>query len=148
MKILFVCTGNTCRSPMAQTMFNQAASEGITADSAGIFAVFGSPASSAALEVMQERGFDLSIHSSKPLTSKLIFENDLILTMEIHHAEALKKSYSEFEDKIFTLKGYTDGEDADISDPFGEGLEAYGHCADEIQAAVDKLLQRLGDNND
>lgn len=147
--ILFVCSGNTCRSPMAQaiaeTMFRKAGSglESIKVMSAGIAAVDGQPASANAIEAMREMGMDISRHRSRMLNGELVGQADLILTMTLQHKRYVLMMFPESYDKVFTLKEYADCGSSDISDPFGGSLEDYRECADEIQQALSRLVQKL-----
>ena len=142
MNILFVCTGNTCRSAMAAAIMDKIAREknlDVRIESAGIFAGDGAPASENAAEALKDYGIDLSYHRSKPVTRELIGQCDLILTMTDGHKNALKKAA---DGKIFTLAEYA-GEDKDISDPFGGDLETYKKCAGEIYGLLEKAAERL-----
>ncbi|AEE95267.1 low molecular weight protein arginine phosphatase [Mahella australiensis] len=147
--ILFVCSGNTCRSPMAQaiaeTMFRKADSglEAIKVMSAGIAAVNGQPASANAIEVMREMGMDISRHRSRMLSGELVEQADLILTMTLQHKRYVLMMFPESYDKVFTLKEYADCGSSDIPDPFGGSLEDYRECANEIQQALFRLVQKL-----
>ena len=98
MQILFVCTGNTCRSPMAEWLFNSKVkrlglTDNITAKSAGIFAAEGAPASEQAVQIIHEQGGDLTQHRSQTVTPGLIEEVDLILTMTYEQKQHLLTSY-------------------------------------------------------
>lgn len=142
MKILFVCTGNTCRSAMAAAMMNDIAVKNdldILVDSAGIFAPIGECAADNAIAAMRERGIDLSLHRTKPLTDDLIDMADVILTMTEAHkmiVEGMAK------DKVFTLLGYS-GSEGDIPDPFGGDLEEYKETADEIYDVLVDIAEKL-----
>lgn len=147
--ILFVCSGNTCRSPMAQamaeTMFREADSglEAIKVMSAGIAAVNGQPASANAIEVMREMGMDISRHRSRELNAELVAQADLILTMTLQHKRHVLMMFPESYDKVFTLKEYADCGSSDIPDPFGGSLEDYKESADEIRRVLSGLVRKL-----
>ena len=153
-KILFVCTGNTCRSPMAEVIFRDLVEkEGlkdIEVMSAGIFAVPEDRANPNAIDVMKKRGLSLENHKSTMLTADILEEADLILTMTIGHKEVILQNYPELEEKIFTLKEYVNNpediknaNDINISDPFGQSIAIYKKNADEIMTNLKKLLEKV-----
>jgi protein-tyrosine-phosphatase len=152
MKILFVCTGNTCRSPMAEALFRQMDKEGThEVRSAGIAACDGLPASANATQILQNRGIHCN-HTTKRVNKELIDWADLILTMTFSHKLFLLNQYDEAKEKIFTLKEYVTTEEEletdeklnwDISDPFGGDLEEYKACAEEIESSLEKLYKLL-----
>ncbi|MGN0162214.1 MAG: low molecular weight protein arginine phosphatase [Candidatus Ornithomonoglobus sp.] len=142
MKILFVCTGNTCRSAMAAAMMNDIAVKNdlnVLIDSAGVFAGIGEKASDEAIQAMKKRGIDLTGHRTKPLTDELINMADIILTMTKAHKQLIL-NYAP--DKIKTLLEYA-GDDGDISDPFGGDLEEYEETAAQIYDALVDIAEKL-----
>ncbi len=134
-KVLFICTGNTCRSPMAQVIFNRYAEDnGIdaAADSAGIAAASGMSASENAIIAMKEVGIDLSGHSSKVISRELLNSADLIVCMSEGHAELLKAAgYS----SVVFGKG--------IPDPYGYNLDEYRSCRDCMFEAMESVAAQL-----
>ena len=139
MKILFVCTGNTCRSPMAQGIAEKIFGDGYEINSAGLMAVPGSPASAYAIAVMEEQKIDLKNHKAKLVSKTLLDNADLILTMTENHKLVLN---SETHNKTYTLGEYA-GKNISVSDPFGGSLDEYRRCAAEIHNLITGIEQRL-----
>ena len=144
MQILFVCTGNTCRSPMAEGFFNNISSQkGIdaSASSAGISVFPMSCVSPFSVLAMNEYDIDISSHNPAQLNVEHIKNADLILTMTSNQAAYLKMAYPENLNKIFSLAEYT--LTLDISDPYGQGQDVYRKCAEEIRKAVLILCESI-----
>ncbi|MGV8153293.1 MAG: low molecular weight protein arginine phosphatase [Alkaliphilus sp.] len=162
--ILFVCTGNTCRSSMAEGMFKNLCKSvnNLKIISAGILAISGSVATSKSIEVMKERGVCLLDHTATMLTRELISESDLVLTMTSVHKDAIASIVNDA--KVFTLKEYvTIGAEQfchiiknsardkiapsllsradDILDPFGQEIYVYRKTADEIEECLKILCE-------
>ncbi|WP_449538074.1 low molecular weight protein arginine phosphatase [Ferdinandcohnia sp. Marseille-Q9671] len=140
-RVLFVCTGNTCRSPMAEAILRSKAPEGIEVKSAGIFASSGSPASSNTSQVLTENGIQCQ-HSSSFLTKELIEWATCILTMTHHHKQEIMYRFPEVDGKIYTLKEFTNGS-GDVSDPFGGPVEIYRETYAELEPLIDQVLSKL-----
>lgn len=132
MNILFVCTGNTCRSPMAEGYLSSKNMPWITVISRGIFAD-GSPVSRNTAEVMKEVGTDISSHISRLLTKDDTEWADKIICMSNSHLEQLKAGGVPLK-KLIVLGG-------GISDPFGGSTDVYRKCRDEIFACIDRLFE-------
>ncbi len=143
MKILFVCTGNTCRSPMAEAIFNKLCSKEHSAFSRGTGVFIPQKISQKSVEALKMFDIDNSSHKSAMVCEEDIRNSDLVLTMTSAHKMALKSSYPSYKQKIFTLNEKATGKDSDIEDPYGLGQENYNECAKEIYNSVEKLLCML-----
>ena len=151
--VLFVCTGNTCRSPMAETVFRQLCAQrfgcradeieehGVVVASAGIAAWGGGKASVGAIEAMQEQGADLSAHASQPLTENLIQQADLIWTMTAAHRSNILALFPEAGGRVAMLSP----DRLDVIDPIGGTLETYRKCAAQICKHLAARLDTLDD---
>jgi protein-tyrosine-phosphatase len=152
MNILFVCTGNTCRSPMAEGMMRQLIeTEGLAIEvqvkSAGVHASDGSPASKHTEEILLERGIRMN-HKAQSIRPELIRWADLILTMTSGHKDVLGRHFPECLDKLFTLKEYTDDPRSwEVSDPFGGSLDVYRATERELEANLKLLLKKITDGD-
>jgi len=145
MHVLFVCTGNTCRSPIAETVMRRMIAErhlsDITVGSAGTSAWPDSSASDGALLVSLEHGTDISEHRSRPLSPEIVAGADLILAMGPHHlerAEALGGA-----GRSFLLTAYAGGDGRAVSDPFGGDLAVYRATYDELEHEIGIILDKL-----
>lgn len=142
MRIAFVCTGNTCRSPMAEVMakefFNQL-NLNIEVFSRGVQVYFPSGANENAVKAMESRGLDLSMHLARPISVKDLEKLDLVLTMAESHKKVLNSLCSDSGIDVFTLKEFVEADGCDIVDPFGQDVEFYNNCADEIGICIGKL---------
>ena len=146
-KILLVCTGNICRSPLAAAWLQRALTErgveGMDVSSAGTGAWDGAPVSEGAYLVGLERGLDLSAHRARLLTRELIEQADLVLTMARHHRARVDELGGE--GRVFVLGEYAgrEGDEAEVSDPFGGDLEVYRDTCVELQALVEAAVERI-----
>ncbi len=145
-KILFVCTGNTCRSPMAEGLLKKMAQEHqlpVEVQSAGLAAFAGVPAAPEAVEACRERGVDLSTHQTQPLGKTLVVESDLILTMTDKHKEMILKKMPALGEKVSMFSEYAGAGIEDIDDPVGQPVEVYRKVLDQMQGYLTKSLEKL-----
>lgn len=150
--VLFVCTGNTCRSPMAEAIFRRRAAEklgcrddeleerGVVPMSAGISAMLGSQAAAEAVQIVARRGLDLSRHESQPLTAQLARQADAIFVMTRSHLAAIASNWPDAAVRAKLLSP----DEMDIADPIGGSAEIYEHCAAQLDAAIAARLEELG----
>ncbi|WP_031406646.1 low molecular weight protein arginine phosphatase [Geobacillus vulcani] len=141
-RILFVCTGNTCRSPMAAALLENKQLPGVEVKSAGVFAAEGSEASVHAKTVLKEKGIE-AVHRSSQLKKEHIDWATHVLAMTSGHKEMIVERFPEAKDKTFTLKQFVSGTDGDIADPFGGPVEAYRAARDELEKLIDRLAEKL-----
>ena len=151
MNILFVCTGNTCRSPMCEGFFRKlirdAKRTDLQCESAGLAAFPASPASSNAVEVMKQAGIDLSGHRASGLTAERIEKADRIIVMTASHKAAILNRCPEARSKVFLLGEFASGPSkGDIADPFGGNTGVYQECFREMKSALENLFLDLSDH--
>ena len=151
MNILFVCSGNTCRSPMAAYLAADMAEKeyptaGFRFDSAGIATSDGYPATNNAAEALRELGIDASAHSSKQFQPYMTDLSDVIICMTAMHKEALCRAFPKSADKVYLI-GELSGSGADIPDPYMGSLGVYRITRDKLREEIAMILQRLYDEN-
>jgi len=145
-RVLFVCTGNSCRSVMAKSLFEKMLKgkgrSDIEVFSAGVTAQAGTSASLETKQLLQEEGIDVSKHASQRATEDMLKRSDLILVMERFQEENLSDSYSFLKNRIYLLKEFSKvkSENLEIEDPIGRGLEIYKKVFADIKSAVERLV--------
>ncbi len=153
MEVLLVCTGNICRSPLAEGLMQRELETreigGVIVTSAGTGAWEGTPASEGAYLVALEHGLDLSRHRARLLTKEIVRASAVILTMARHHRARVEELGGR--GKVFLLGEYAgrSSGDAEVSDPFGSDLDVYRETYEEldelVRVAVDRLVSELRD---
>ena len=144
--ILFICTGNVCRSPMAEALFRRAV-EGrgdFRVLSAGLGAVDGQPPTQHSVTAMRELGVDISAQRSRALTANLLQQADYVFGMTHSHVDTIGLLYPAAAEKTFLLREFDESLDPfekDISDPIGSPYDVYVHCREQIEQGIASLLK-------
>lgn len=149
-KVLFVCTGNTCRSPMAEVIMRRMAENAgaqMQVQSAGLYVLPGEPASPHAVQAAKELGLSLEGHHAQALTAGMVEQADAVLCMTQSQAEQLRRVCPEAQKKIWAIKSFAGLGSGDVSDPFGGSILEYRDCAQELELLCGLALDKL-ENSD
>ena len=141
-RILVVCVGNICRSPMAEAVLRHAlrGKQGITVESAGLGALVGSRASRHSIELMAERNLDISAHKARQLTPEMVHNSDLVLVMERDHKRVISEYDPAARGKVFR---YCEWQGEDIPDPVGQPRSVYEEVLEMIDRGTKDWVDRI-----
>jgi len=161
--ILFVCTGNTCRSAMAEGIFKNILKKrkednsSFNIISAGISALPGMSSTPEAIKVMTEQGIDISRHIATQVQKDLVKKADLILVMSNTHKDYIKTKFTFAQDKVYLLKEFAQigefkstqktDENYEVVDPLGRPIEFYRIIARELEENLEKILEKILEKN-
>ena len=141
MRVIFVCTGNTCRSPMAEKLFEDMTKdvEGIEVESRGVMCSEGMPMAFNASVTMREMNLDTK-HSSKAITKEDIANADYVITMTASHKMYIEEAFGK-NDNVHTIAELSDS--SDVADPYGGNIDVYRACANELKDKLMKIKDKI-----
>lgn len=147
-RLLFVCTGNTCRSVIAHALMHKQSEQGsaetpVKIESAGVFALEGSEPTDYVIELLQEKGINFCDRRSRMLSQSLVEDSDLILVMTAAHKEEVSVRFPEAAEKIYMLSEFASGKQEDIEDPFGGSKSDYIRVAEQVERYLIDLWIKL-----
>jgi len=148
MKVLFVCTGNTCRSAMCEAYFNclsrkNGTGERIAAESAGTDAWEGDESSPFTRTALAPYHTDIADHAARRLTREMLEEADLIVAMTAAHREKVLRMLPEASDRVRLLGEFREGAARDVADPYGGTAEIYSLCFADMKGPLDNMYRKL-----
>ena len=146
-RVLFVCSGNTCRSPMAEMILRhlleaKGLAEKIAVQSAGVHALDSDDMSVNAKRVLEKYAVNISVFSAKRLDKSIVEKNDLILCVTKEHVVAVNTFFSEFMEKTYLLGGFA-GCGSGVADPFGLDDKEYEECFLQLKLLIEKALPKI-----